>query len=444
MSGVGNSYCHRCGYKGSLFDFKAHMGDLPGAFDIASDPITSPFGAKKVQKDPDVTIEDVNKFEDNLYNNPEYACVLDYLTKTRGLKPHVLKKYHVGAGSFKFKSVTGKLEQEKCVVFPWLSTPNKLYPNDEVETQTDDSEGFDYNREFTTDKLNVNRIKIRSIYDKSKIKILPRGGAWGMFGGHLIQEAQEKDSIVLSEGELDAMSIYQETGRLTISLPNGANSLPLALLPKLEKFNEIYLWMDFDAPGQSSISHFANKLGIQRVKVVHPLNTPTTTATTTKGTTTSTKGAGTTTKGSKSTTATTQKTTSKMLKDANEVLLSGGVDMNNYFKNATVMTHSQILTFSDIRQLVYNELSDPVTTCGIKSITMPGLSNLLKGHRRGELTVWTGSTGSGKTTLLSQLSLDYCLQGVSTLWGSFEINNVRLAKTMLRQFSGTKIHNYTC
>ncbi|XP_954352.1 DNA polymerase i, putative [Theileria annulata] len=436
----GNSYCHRCGYKGSLFDFKAHMGDLPGAFDIASDPITNPFGAKKVQKDPDVTITDVNKFEDNLYNNPEYACVLEYLTKTRGLKTHVLKKYHVGAGTFKFKSVTGKLEPEKCVVFPWLSTPHKPYADmgDDVEIR-DESEGFDYNREYTTDKLNVNRIKIRSIYDKSKIKILPRGGTWGMFGGHLIQEALEKDSIVLSEGELDAMSIFQETGRITISLPNGANSLPLALLPKLEKFNEIYLWMDFDAPGQSSISHFANKLGIQRVKIVHPLNTPSTTGTTTTGTTTT--GAGTTTKGTKSTTTATPTSKSKMMKDANEVLLSGGVDMNNYFKNATVMTHSQILTFNDIKQLVYNELSDPVTTCGIKSITMPGLSNLLKGHRRGELTVWTGSTGSGKTTLLSQLSLDYCLQGVSTLWGSFEINNVRLAKTMLRQFSGRNLEN---
>ncbi|BAM38879.1 DNA polymerase I [Theileria orientalis strain Shintoku] len=465
----GNSYCHRCGYKGSLFDFKAHMGDLPGAFDLASDPISSPFGQKKMPKDPEVTIEDVNKFEDNLYNNQEYRVVYEYLTKTRGIKPQVLRKYHVGAGTFKFKSMTGKLEQEKCVVFPWLMSPNTRSSviGGDIENMTGQSEDqsgsevFDYNQ-AGSEKLIVNRIKVRSIYDKGKMKILPRGGTWGMFGGHLIKEALEKDSIVLSEGEFDAMSIFQETGRVAASLPNGANSLPLALLPKLEKFNQIYLWMDFDAAGQSSISHFANKLGIQRVKVVHPINTPATTQATgaagldktqgSKGKTKSAVEKGVKGKGQVSTgggnsadgTAAEGSTgafITKSMKDANEVMLSRSVDMETYFKNATVLSHSQILSFNDIRQLVYNELSDPISTCGIKSITMPGLSNLLKGHRRGELTVWTGSTGSGKTTLLSQLSLDYCLQGVSTLWGSFEINNVRLAKTMLRQFSGRNLEN---
>ncbi|UKK00271.1 DNA polymerase I [Theileria orientalis] len=464
----GNSYCHRCGYKGSLFDFKAHMGDLPGAFDLAADPISSPFGQRKMPKDPDVTIEDINKFEDNLYNNQEYRVVYEYLTKTRGIKPQVLRKYLVGAGTFKFKSVTGKLEPEKCLVFPWLMSPNTRSSSiggdiENVIGQSEDQSGsevFDYNQS-STEKLIVNRIKVRSIYDKSKMKILPRGGTWGMFGGHLIKEALEKDSIVLSEGEFDAMSIYQETGRIAVSLPNGANSLPLALLPKLEKFNQIYLWMDFDAAGQSSISHFANKLGIQRVKVVHPINTQGTAHATTEGSdnTLGSKGKSKSgvEKGVKSTSAisagggnsvdgktaggSTGTLITKSLKDANEVMLSKSVDMETYFKNATVLSHSQILSFNDIRQLVYNELSDPISTCGIKSITMPGLSNLLKGHRRGELTVWTGSTGSGKTTLLSQLSLDYCLQGVSTLWGSFEINNVRLAKTMLRQFSGRNLEN---
>ena len=46
-----------------------------------------------------------------------------------------------------------------------------------------------------------------------------------------------------------------------------------------------------------------------------------------------------------------------------------------------------------------------------------------------------------KTTVLSQLSLDYCAQGVNTLWGSFEIKNFKLAKTMLSQYSGI---DFTC
>lgn len=41
------------------------------------------------------------------------------------------------------------------------------------------------------------------------------------------------------------------------------------------------------------------------------------------------------------------------------------------------------------------------------------LTQILKGHRAGELTVLTGATGSGKTTFLSEYSLDLCIQGVS-------------------------------
>jgi twinkle protein len=47
----------------------------------------------------------------------------------------------------------------------------------------------------------------------------------------------------------------------------------------------------------------------------------------------------------------------------------------------------------------------------------------------------TGPTGIGKTSLLSQMSLDYAMQGVNTLWGSFEIKNDRLAVMQLKQFS---------
>ena len=43
----------------------------------------------------------------------------------------------------------------------------------------------------------------------------------------------------------------------------------------------------------------------------------------------------------------------------------------------------------------------------------PMLTQILKGHRAGELTVLTGPTGSGKTTFLSEYSLDLCLQGVT-------------------------------
>lgn len=71
--------------------------------------------------------------------------------------------------------------------------------------------------------------------------------------------------------------------------------------------------------------------------------------------------------------------------------------------------------------------------------SLPRLSTLTKGFRAGELTVFSGPTGSGKTTFLSQLTLDYCLQGIGTLWGSFEIRNSRLIGKMLQQLSPTPL-----
>lgn len=47
--------------------------------------------------------------------------------------------------------------------------------------------------------------------------------------------------------------------------------------------------------------------------------------------------------------------------------------------------------------------------------------------------------GSGKTTFMSEYSLDLAMQGVNTLWGSFEIRNARLAKTMLQQMAGVSL-----
>jgi twinkle protein len=44
------------------------------------------------------------------------------------------------------------------------------------------------------------------------------------------------------------------------------------------------------------------------------------------------------------------------------------------------------------------------------------LTQIVKGHRAGELTVLTGPTGCGKTTFLSEYSLDLCIQGVIMIY----------------------------
>jgi twinkle protein len=55
-----------------------------------------------------------------------------------------------------------------------------------------------------------------------------------------------------------------------VSLPNGASHLPTSLLPWLERFKRVYLWLDNDLAGKDASEKFAKKLGIKRCFVVQP------------------------------------------------------------------------------------------------------------------------------------------------------------------------------
>ena len=56
------------------------------------------------------------------------------------------------------------------------------------------------------------------------------------------------------------MAVYQTTGVPAVSLPNGARSMPLALVPQLERFARIVLWTDDDVPGQEGAEKIAHKV----------------------------------------------------------------------------------------------------------------------------------------------------------------------------------------
>jgi twinkle protein len=59
------------------------------------------------------------------------------------------------------------------------------------------------------------------------------------------------------------------------------------------------------------------------------------------------------------------------------------------------------------------------------------IESIMQGYRES----CTNSSYILQTTLLSQLSIDFAEQGISTLWGSFEIKNTRLIHKMLQQFA---------
>jgi twinkle protein len=237
--------------------------------------------------------------------------------------------------------------------------------------------------------------------NKKNMRLEPKGGRFGFFGWHVVPaDARE---IVLTEGEFDAIAVYQATKMPAVSLPNGAHSLPVNLIPLLERFERIFLWLDDDVAGQEGAKKFAQKLGVHRCYIVQSKDGD---------------AAG--------------------PKDANDALKMGK-DLRYLILKAKRPTHDQVVTFSEVRREVELELLHPEQAAGIQSLWFPSFNAILKGHRKGEVTVITGATGIGKTTLLSQMSLDFCLQGVRTLWGSFELQLPRLVKKMLFQYANKNL-----
>lgn len=390
--------CHRCGVAGSWFDFKRKMQDnvgvtSPGGALQGNNNARAPTNSMIVKVIQALDNEKAMSIQNNLLNEPEFESVFKYLTDVRGLTKEVLQKYCVGAIEQPFwDDNVGERVTAQCISFPWMARQTDLDAmgvvcHDENKPSTEDKNLYD-----------VIRLKLRAVDDKSKQQLVPKGGSWGLFGWNSVPSTAHE--LVLTEGEFDAMAVHQETGLAAVSLPNGCQSLPPSVLPLLERFERIYLWMDNDTSGQSNVEKFASKLGMARCYIVRMPKS----------------------------------ITNPHLKDANDALRAG-LDLTAIINAAERMPHSQITTFEELRRDVYEEIVNPLKACGVQSRAFPSLNRLMKGHRMGEVTVLTGPTGCGKTTLLSQLSLDLCCQGVSTLWGSFEIKNTRLMHKMLTQLA---------
>uniref|UniRef100_UPI00398E7855 twinkle mtDNA helicase isoform X3 n=1 Tax=Pristiophorus japonicus TaxID=55135 RepID=UPI00398E7855 len=223
---------------------------------------------------------------------------------------------------------------------------------------------------------------------------LPRPGNYhNLFGLHIL--TRKDTALVLTSKETDCLAVAHATGLPCLSLPRGVSCLPPGLLPYLEQFRKIVLWLGSDLLSWEASKIFARKLNVKRCSLVRPGDQ----------------------------------------QPCPQEALASGLNLGKIVKGAIPASHKSIICFRQLREDVFGELANAEQVSGIKWKRFPDLNKLLKGHRKGELTIFTGPTGSGKTTFISECALDLCTQGVNTLWGSFEINNVRMAKIMLTQFA---------
>ncbi|CAG8601282.1 8245_t:CDS:2 [Ambispora leptoticha] len=372
--------CESCLRKENWFDY-IKLVSKSDSFQVLS-TVDLSRGSKTEFSVPRDTIE---KYPNQL---SEFPIIVTWCKTEKGLTLDTLQDYKIGAAKYynTNPSNNAELSTDKgqvCITFPRMA-PLFLDPQatDEPITKTV-------------------RIKACEIGSGDLVAFDPPTSEAGLFGYHLVQS--ETETIILTGNEFDAMAAYQETKLPATCLPNNTYQLPLEILPLLERFAKIYIWLDDDVAGQEAAEKFAQKLGINRCSIVKTLggnlNGPV---------------------------------------NASEALASGK-DLKEILRKAKPLEHEKIIGFDHLKDAVYRELVNPNQVRGVQSTDLPGLNQILKGHRPGELTIFTGPTGIGKTTILSQISLDFCRSGVSTLWGSFEIPNVRLAKKMLQQFAGHEL-----
>lgn len=235
--------------------------------------------------------------------------------------------------------------------------------------------------------------------DESTVLGADQSGLIILYPEQLVSQSARKavDSAVLVISVVDAIILSKSRIKShIICLPHGISKLPIEVLPMFETYKKITFWFR-NCPGLwDAIRVFSNKLGTGRCFAVKPsADTPSAVIAKEKG-----------------------ENLARVLSEAKPLLVE------------------DVTSFKSLRAEVMSELTNAGKVEGIKWRCLPHLNTLLKGFRRGELTVLSGSTGSGKTTLMSQYSLDLAEQGVNTLWGSFEIPNHRLARTLLTQLAG--------
>ncbi|XP_015436054.1 PREDICTED: twinkle protein, mitochondrial [Dufourea novaeangliae] len=211
------------------------------------------------------------------------------------------------------------------------------------------------------------------------------------------QQNSKNDNTAVVVGTMQDLLalVSQKSANLILCLPYNLKSLPQQLLPYMESFKKLILWFGNDEISWYTARQFAKKLNEKRCYFVRPTDLQ------------------------------------PEPKLANDV----GYDLKSILQNAQSMWHKSITTFQQLREEVFSDLLNTDKVQGVKWKRYPALNKILKGHRRGEFTILTGSTGCGKTTFMSEYSLDLAMQGVNTLWGSFEIRNARLARTMLQQMA---------
>ena len=199
----------------------------------------------------------------------------------------------------------------------------------------------------------------------------------GLFGVHC---ASGDRRIIVTEGELDALSAYQMMGYAAVSIPLGVQSATKfikASAQYLETFDEIVFLFDMDAVGRTAQAECVKLLDQSKVKSMSlPIG----------------------------------------FKDANDMLVAGKEkEFKECYWSAQAYTPTGIISTEDVIERTVSFLMDKSARHG-KPTGYDGLDKLIGGWRAGEVTTIVAGTGIGKSSITRALCYKQVVLGVKTLY----------------------------
>lgn len=207
--------------------------------------------------------------------------------------------------------------------------------------------------------------------------------------------------LVITEGQIDAMSLYEAGITNVVSVPSGCEDLNWIqhCYDWLEHFRTIILFGDNDDPGRAMVQNVAKRLDETRCLIVddYPLRPD-----------------------------------GRPCKDANEVLyFHGGFQLIDMVESAKAFPVKGLLNLAAVAPY------DPTTVPRIKTM-IPALDATIGGLIDGGITIFTGKAGSGKSTVTGLLLLNAIEQGHSVCAYSGELSKERFQQWINLQAAGSQ------
>ena len=282
----------------------------------------------------------------------------------RGISPNITQRYQV----------TVRKDDNNILVFPFLNEKQELIT------------------------IKYRHCKFDAKIHKNK-EWFERGMKPILFG---IFQCKDFTKVVITEGQIDTLSVAEAGFDNVVSVPNGANGF--TWIPHcwdwLNKFEEIIVFGDCEKGNITLIDTIKTRFSRSTIKCVKVSDY-------------------------------------QECKDANEILQKHGKEaIINAINNAQVITSDGIKRAEDVERIDFAEI--PHFTTGFESLN----KSMEGGLRGGDLLVVTGERGDGKSTFVSQMAC-FMLNNIDAkiFMYSGELVDSQVMEWMHSQLSGTKMYD---